>query len=145
MYEPQINNLAVLIAALAHFLLGTLWYSPVLFGKAWIGAMGLPDAEVAKMKEKGPGAKPFIITFIGTLIMVYVTAHMVDFMKIIYQDMDALLVGLISAFWLWLGYIATFALTGVAYEDKSWKLYSINVSYQLLGLLIVGSILAVWV
>ncbi len=38
---PEINYLAVVVAALGSFLLGGLWYSPALFGKVWQREAGL--------------------------------------------------------------------------------------------------------
>ncbi len=145
MYEPTINYLAVLISTVLFFMLGALWYSPVMFAKGWIKGMGLTDEQLKEMKEHGPGTRPFIISFIGTLVMVFVTAHMVDFMKVVYHDLSNLTVGLTSAFWLWLGYIATFSLNAVAYEEKSWQFYFITTGYPFVGLMVSGAILAIWV
>ena len=145
MYEPSINYLAVIVGTIAHFMLGALWYSPVLFSKAWISAVGWSDNEVNAIKEKGGNGKGLALQFFGTLVLVFVTAHMVDFMKVVYLDLGALQVGLTSAFWLWLGYIATFGLTGVVFEKHSWKLYGINMGYQFVGLMIATGIVAVWV
>ena len=97
------------------------------------------------IKEKGGNGKGLALQFYGTLVLVFVTAHMGDFMKVVYLDLGALQVGLTSAFWLWLGYIATFGLTGVVFEKHSWKLYGINMGYQLVGLMIATGIVAVWV
>ena len=36
----SLNILAILVAAIASMALGTLWYSPVLFGNAWLAALG---------------------------------------------------------------------------------------------------------
>jgi hypothetical protein len=36
----NVNVLAVVVAALSSFMLGGLWYSPALFGKAWQLAAG---------------------------------------------------------------------------------------------------------
>ena len=38
---PEISWIAVVVAAIACFLLGGLWYSPALFGKAWQREAGL--------------------------------------------------------------------------------------------------------
>jgi hypothetical protein len=147
MYEPTINYFAVLVSALLVFMLGALWYSPVMFSKAWIKGMDWSDEKVKAMQDHGPGSKPFIISFTGSLIMAFVTAHMVDFMKVVFGDsgMSNLAIGLTCAFWLWLGYIATYSLNTVAYEDKSWQFYFINTGYQFVGLMIMGGLNAVWV
>lgn len=42
----KINYLAVLVAAISTFLIGGLWYSPLLFGKAWMNANGFSEAEL---------------------------------------------------------------------------------------------------
>ena len=43
---PEVNWLAVLAATVAAFVLGGLWYSPVLFGKRWQAAAALSDEQV---------------------------------------------------------------------------------------------------
>ncbi len=45
---PHINWLAVLVAAISSFVLGGLWYSKALFGRAWMSANNLSDADLAK-------------------------------------------------------------------------------------------------
>ncbi len=38
---PEVNWLAVIAATLSMFVLGALWYSPLLFVKPWANAAGL--------------------------------------------------------------------------------------------------------
>jgi hypothetical protein len=38
MPTANVNILAVFVAAMATFILGAVWYSPVLFGKQWVEA-----------------------------------------------------------------------------------------------------------
>ena len=135
----NINYLAVLVTAIVHFGIGGLWYSPLLFGNAWIKAMDLAAGQMEVLKAKAMARRAYVLVFFGTLVMAFVTAYMVDF-----AHATTLRGGLETGFWLWLGYIATFSLTGIAFEGKSFKLYLINNGYQLLGLLIMGAILAVW-
>ena len=144
MYEPTINYLAVLIATIAHFVLGGIWYSPMLFLNQWYDGMGLTPEE-AKAKRVGGHGIGLLYQFLGTFVLVFITAHMVDFMKVVYHDLPNLTVGLTAAFWLWLGYIFTFGITGVVFEKHSWKLFSVNMGYQFVGLMMVGAILAVWI
>ena len=62
---PHINWLAVLAAAISTFVLGGLWYSPALFGRAWMAENNLNDAALAKSNM----AKIFGLSFIFALIM----------------------------------------------------------------------------
>lgn len=74
-FFSHLNWLAIAVAAVAYFMLGGLWYSKALFGKAWIQSTGIdmhrPDA------KKGVGgvmAVTFILEFIiciGLAILVY--------------------------------------------------------------------------
>jgi hypothetical protein len=72
---------------------------------------------------------------------------MVDFMKVVFNGsgMSNLSIGLTAAFWLWLGYIATYSLNAISYEGKSWTFYFINTGYQFVGLMMIGAINGVWV
>jgi len=43
---PVVNNLAVLVSGLVIFMLGGLWYSPLLFAKRWVALIGKSEAEL---------------------------------------------------------------------------------------------------
>lgn len=58
----ELNLLAVFAATISSFILGGLWYSPALFGKAWIAHSGF------KQEEAGHPAKVFGLSFVFTLI-----------------------------------------------------------------------------
>lgn len=58
----EINYLAVLVATLSTMVLGFLWYSPVLFGNAWVKLRNM------KMEEmKGGGPITYILTALTAL------------------------------------------------------------------------------
>jgi hypothetical protein len=61
----QINYLAVVAAAVSAFVIGGLWYSPLLFHKPWLAANGFGEADV----QKGSPAKIFGVSFLLTLVM----------------------------------------------------------------------------
>jgi len=44
----QVNYVAVLVCAVVTFLLGGLWYSPVLFAKRWVALVGLTEEQMKK-------------------------------------------------------------------------------------------------
>lgn len=60
----QINWAAVAVAAVSNFMLGGLWYSPVLFGKAWQKENGLDDESL----KKGSG-RVFGFAFLWSVVM----------------------------------------------------------------------------
>lgn len=61
----QINWLAVVAAAVSAFVIGGLWYSPLLFVKPWLRANGFAEADV----EKGSPAVIYGVSFVLTLLM----------------------------------------------------------------------------
>src|SRR4029078_1560210 len=65
MHPNQINWLAVFAAALSTFVIGGLWYSPVLFGKVWMRVNGFSEEQVAGFNK----ARAFGGSFILALIM----------------------------------------------------------------------------
>jgi hypothetical protein len=60
----NINYLAALVAALSSFVIGGVWYSPILFAKAWQREAGLTDAQLRTQL-----GKTFTGAFVLSLIM----------------------------------------------------------------------------
>jgi hypothetical protein len=60
----SINYLAVLVAAAATFLVGGLWYSPVMFQRAWMKANNLTEADLAG----GGTGKIFGLAFVFAVV-----------------------------------------------------------------------------
>lgn len=63
----QHNHLAILVAAIVAFLIGGLWYSPMLFAKQWMAAHAHTPEDVAKMKADAPRA--YGISLVAFLVM----------------------------------------------------------------------------
>src|SRR6266498_3292563 len=53
MPTTNVNIIAVVVAAVATFLLGAVWYSHALFAKQWMHAHGYTPEKVEEMKKKG--------------------------------------------------------------------------------------------
>ncbi len=71
----SINYLAVVVAAVAYFMIGGLWYSPLLSAKKWLALSGMTEEQI---KASGGGGKAYLGTFVGALVMAYVLAHIVN-------------------------------------------------------------------
>ncbi len=133
----DINYWAVLVAAIVGMAIGAVWYS-VLFGKKWMELMNLDEKKMEVLKEKAKWS--YVWGFLTLLVMAYVLAHIVD-----YAEAATWLDGLQAGFWIWLGFVATVMLGGVLWEGKPFKLYLIGAAHELVSLLVMGVILAVWV
>lgn len=133
----EINFLAVLAAAVAAMALGALWYSPLLFGKQWVRLMGW--GEVVPPSAKKSAAKGYAIQLALSLVTAYVLAHFV----FVWGAATAS-EGLALGFFVWLGFEVPVMMGAQLWEGKSWKLFAINASYQLVALLVAAVILTLW-
>ncbi len=132
----EINYFAVLVATLAAYAVGALWYT-VLFQKPWIKLMGLTPEKMQSMPLTGPQA--MALGFVATLVTVYVLAHFVVMLNV--TDLSG---AFQLGFWIWLGFIATVQIHTFLYEGKSIKLFLINAGHTLVATVLAASILALW-
>jgi hypothetical protein len=135
----DVNYLAVLVAAIASMAFGFFWYSPAGFGKQWIKLSGMTKKQLDSAKKKGMG-KSMTLGFIAQLVMAYVLAVFLG-----YTNSTTWMAGIVVAFWLWLGFIATVSLGSVLWDNKPFTLYLLNVAHWLIAVGIMGAILGAWV
>ncbi len=132
-----INIWAVLVAALAYMVIGMVWYSPLLFGNAWLKLMNKTPKEVKKMRKGA--TKALIFSIIIALVLSYALAQFLNFISA-----GAFWDGIVVAFWLWLGFIVTTQLNSVLYEQKSFKIYLINIGCLLVSVVVMALIQVAW-
>lgn len=140
MEELPINYLAILVAVVANFILGFLWYTP-LFGKAWAKEMGF---DTSVKPSGGEMAKGMVFMVVGNFLMAYVFAHNMVAWSFV-PGMDKMpKVGSVmnSAIFTWLGFYLPVDIGIVTWEKRSWKLFGINTGYHLAMLLVAATILA---
>lgn len=133
MENTSINFIAVFVAALSMFLIGGLWYSPALFGKAWLKALGQEESFLSS------GNKGVIFggAFLLSLIMAFNLAGFVSG----YESWTwGLLGGALAGF----GWVAMAMGMIYLFERRSLKLWLINAGYLVLSFVVMGVILGVW-
>ncbi|MBI4137550.1 DUF1761 domain-containing protein [Candidatus Roizmanbacteria bacterium] len=141
MQEVPVNIWAVVAAGIASMAIGYAWYAPFLFGKQWQKLMGITVKDMEKGKQEMP--RLMIIAFIATLVSAYVLRHVTVFSEAFY-GMDWVTTGVMSGFWMWLGFIAPVQLTDWIYGGKKFQLFMINTGYQLASMLVMGAIVGGW-
>ena len=140
----MVNYLAVLVAAIAAYVVGFLWYGPV-FGKKWMALMGLSEKDKEKAKQKGM-AKAYVATFVSMLVMAYVLGSLMGPVLTLFAAYTGLgaLTGAVGGAFVWLGFFATTMLGKVFWEGKSWTLYVLDAGHYLVTLVVMGAILGAW-
>src|SRR2546422_9438699 len=94
MPTANINILAVLVAAVLTFVLGAVWYSPVLFAKQWMAAQGYSPEKLEEMKRRGV-TRAYAVSVLCYLVTAYVMALLAS-----YTNSTTLAQG------LWLGFLS---------------------------------------
>ena len=133
----NISLIAWLVASVASFGLGALWYSSLLFGKSWQKESGLSDED---LKGANMG-KIFGTCFFLTAVMAFGMAVLIQGHG--QQNIDWL-EGLLHGLFVGLLFVATSMGINYLYQRKSIKLWLIDAGYQLVFLALQGLIFAVW-
>jgi hypothetical protein len=136
----EVNILTIIIAAVVAMAVGFLWYSPMLFGKQWMMLMGY-TAESMEKAKKSMG-KMYAISFVLSLVTAYVLSHVMTLSENFF-NYGMLETGVMTAFWMWLGFVMPVQATDALFGGKRKKLVAINTGYQLASLVVMGIVLAV--
>ncbi|MEK7631089.1 MAG: DUF1761 domain-containing protein [Patescibacteria group bacterium] len=139
----EINYTLILGAALAQFVLGAVWYSPLMFGKWWMQIMGadrLSKEELQKMQKE---MAPFYgLQFLLTVIFTFVLAMFVHYLQMANVGFHAYGV----AGWIWFGFIAPTQIAGVVWANTKKQFWAkqifVMITYQLVGLMLAAFILS---
>jgi len=131
----QVNYLAVLACTVVAMILGSLWYSPVLFGNAWMKAIGLKKEDFKKGDSNKAMFASVILAFIGALVLAAF---------IIMTGTTKIWMGVHIGFLVGIGFISPVMLMNTFYEKRSVKAWVIHTFYQVLVFMINGGILAAW-
>ena len=132
-----ISYLAVVVAAVASWCFGAAWYTAL--AKPWMAARGYATKE----EMLGPGGKPspapFVLSFVAELVMAWMLAGIIGHMgEVTVKD------GLISAFFVWLGFVITTLAVNHAYAKARPTLTAIDGGHWLGVLLVQGLVIGLF-
>jgi len=133
----HINWLAVIVATVAYFALGAIWYSKVAFANKWIQGHGI-NVNAADA-TKGMGQIMFF-SFVAMFVICLTQAIIISKMGLTGGVMSGLKVGLITG----VG-ISWMAISiGYLYTKKPMTLHIIDGLYHTVGQVIAAIILCMW-
>ena len=133
MQTTIVNWLAISVAAISAFVLGGIWYSPALFGKAWMAENNFNVSDV----QAGNKAKIFGWSFVLSLVIAVNLAMFLNSPEI--GLTMGIVYGALTGLWIFCG-IAIVAL----FEHKSARYIFINGGYFLAALTLMGAIIGAW-
>ena len=131
----SVNFLSIIVAAVAYMALGALWYSPVLFGSAWMKGIGKTREQVAA------GASP--MNYIMALILSFIAAYGIARIMV-WTNRDSISDGIVIG--LLAGVCFAWSVVGVhdVFENRPKGLTFINALYHIVGFMIIGIIVGAW-
>ena len=137
MSVAEVNYLAVLVAAIAAWAFGALWY--MALAGPWMKAQGW----ASKAEMLGPGGRPsplpFVISFIAELVMAYLLAGLIAHLG----DVNVWR-GVVTSFFVWLGFVATTLIVNHRFGRNSWMLTLIDGGHWLGVLLVMGLVIGLF-
>ncbi len=133
MDNVQINFLAVFVASVAGFLLGAIWYSPLLFYNAWLKECGFTEEELRKNNLALIYGSAFVLQLIMALCLApFLGAKLDTATSVFYSALTVL------------GWIAPAIGILYLFERRSMKLFFINTGYLFFNFVLMGLILGIW-
>jgi hypothetical protein len=132
----DLNWLAVMLAALAYFIIGAVWYAPPVFGRAWIAAGGLP------MPERGERPNPsiYLVPLIGSLLSAIALTMISES-----TGTNTLGEGIVLGLVVGVGFAISIALVTATFEAQKpnrWAWGAVNAGYHLVGNVVAAIIIA---
>jgi len=129
-----INYFAVFAAAVSTFVLGGLWYSPLLFGKAWMRANNFTEADLQSFSK----ARMFGWSLVFSLIMALNLAMFLGG-----AGTNAIW-GMTAGALTGVGWVAMAVGVIGVFENRSWAYIAINGGYMSIAFTVMGLIIGAW-
>ena len=130
----NLNWMAVVVAAISTFLLGGLWYSPALLGKAWMRACGFNQEDL----KRGSTGQIFGLSFLFSLLM---AANLAMFLN---DAKTTAAWGATAGFLAGFGWVALSIAIIALFERRNWRYILINGGYMTVAFVLMGLILGAW-
>ena len=136
----ELNYMLVVVATIAQFILGAVWYSPLLFGKWWMEIMECTNLSPEELKAMQKSMMPFYgLQFFLTL---FSTFSLATFM-IYVADMNSYSAYHV-AFWIWIGFMAPTQISTVVWGNTKMKFW-VKQMFVMLSMQFVGIMVAAWI
>jgi hypothetical protein len=129
----NLNWLAIIVAAISAFVLGGLWYSPLMFLKRWMKETGLTEDKTKRTN---------MLTVFGFAFLLSLIA---SFFLAMFLGADAGAgFGALAGFMAGFGWVFTFMGISYLFESRTLAHFLINAMYSIVSLTIMGLIIGVW-
>jgi uncharacterized membrane protein len=134
----DLNWLAVLVAAIAYFAIGAVWYAPPVFGTVWMaaGGMSMPEAGTR------PSAAIYVTPLVGSVLSAIALGMLAEA-----SATDTLGEGIVLGLVVAIGFAVSIAFVTAQFESQKPKPMvwgAVNAGYHVVGNLLAAVIIASW-
>ena len=129
-----INYWAVLVAAVAAWLVGAVWY--MALSKPWLAALGKTEADMKGPDGKPKSYAPFILAFVAALIMAWMLAGILGHLGAVTVKN-----GVIAGAFCWFGFVLTTITVNNAFGGRKPMLTVIDAGHWLAALVVMGAVI----
>ncbi len=133
----HINLLAILLAAVSSMVVGTVWFLPAVFGRAW---MTRTTVDPNKPKRRG---LVYTLAFLAAAVTAVVLAAGTSVAHDLYGG-SYLVVALAVASILWVGFTAATGAVHALFEGRAAGIYLINAGHTLVTVLVMAVIIGLF-
>ena len=130
------NYIAVVVAAIASFAFGSIYY--MVLGRHWRAAIGKTEEQ---MKADGMKPSVFIVAALAQLVMAWVLSGIIGHLG---TDQVTVVNGLISAGFVWVGFVATTLAVNHGFQGARKSLTLIDGGHWLGVLLVQGLVIGLF-
>lgn len=124
--------ISVIIAAIASYAFGAVWY--MLLAKPWMAAAGLSEETVNRSNPL-----PYIISFVAAILVAGMMRHI-----FVMSEISTAWVGLMSGLGLGLFVATPWIMTNYGFSQRPFALTIIDGGYATIGCAIIGLVLGMW-
>jgi hypothetical protein len=135
---PEINYWAVLLATASSMVVGSIWYTPKVFGNYWMKA-----ANVTPSGNASDAVRPIILTVVVSFVTAWVLAGAVYIAWQFYGG-SFLANSVVTTIILWAGFTAARFVTHDAFDGRPARLTVLNVAHELVTLVIMALLIGIW-
>ena len=135
---PDINYWAVLLATLSSMVIGSIWYTPKVFGNYWMKQSGVTPSGNSR-----DAIAPIAITVVVSFITAWVLAGAAFISQQFYGG-GFLGNAVVTALVLWAGFTAARFITHDAFDGRPRGLTVLNIAHELVTVLVMALIIGVW-
>lgn len=135
---PEINYWAVILATLSSMVVGSIWYTPKVFGNYWMKNAGVTPSGNAR-----DAVGPIVTTVLVSFVTAWVLAG-AAFIAWKFYGGGFLVAAIVATIVLWAGFTAARFITHDAFDKRPSGLTMLNIAHELVTLVVMAVIIGVW-